>query len=101
MSASADNTLTSNDDPVAVRKRRLRYRSWKRGTKEMDLLMGSFADAYIEDMTAEELDQFEALLRESDPDLFSWYMKNSEPPADHGNPMLPRFLSFTYTPETR
>lgn len=99
--ASAKTAPLDPEHPISVRKRRLKYRSWKRGTKEMDLLMGSFADAHIDTMSEDELDQFEALLRESDPDLYSWYMKNSEPPADHANPMLPRFLAFSYQPDSR
>jgi antitoxin CptB len=92
--------LDANEERAA-RQRRLRYRSWKRGTKEMDLLMGNFADTHITTMSDAELDQFEAMLLESDPDLYSWYMGNSKPPADNLNPMIPRFLAFDYTPEER
>ena len=92
--------LDANEERAA-RQRRLRYRSWKRGTKEMDLLMGNFADSLVSTMDDEELDQFEALLLESDPDLYNWYMGKAEPPADNTNPMVARFLAFHYTPEER
>lgn len=92
--------LDANEERAA-RQRRLRYRSWKRGTKEMDLLMGNFADSLVPTMNDEELDQFEALLLESDPDLYNWYMGKAEPPADNTNPMVARFLAFHYTPEER
>ena len=64
-------------------------------------LMGNFADSLVPTMDDEELDQFEALLLESDPDLYNWYMGKAEPPADNTNPMVARFLAFHYTPEER
>jgi antitoxin CptB len=51
---------------------RLRYRSWHRGTREMDLLMGSFADANLSAFTPAQLDEYEAILQEIDPDLYNW-----------------------------
>lgn len=54
------------------RLERLRFRSWHRGTREMDLLLGSFVDAHLHVFTPEELDQYEALLLQSDPDMYSW-----------------------------
>jgi antitoxin CptB len=87
------------EDPIEIKRRQLHYRSWKRGTKEMDLLMGSFADANLSSMDTDELELFEHLLRESDPDLYNWFMGKAEPPANYENPMLQRFLSFAYKPE--
>lgn len=54
------------------RRDRLRFRSWHRGTREMDLLLGSFADAYIYAFSETEVDQYEAILEENDPDLYNW-----------------------------
>ena len=63
-------TRTSADlDP---RRRRTLYRSWHRGIREMDLIMGRFADAEIGDLSEAELDQFEALIEVPDRDLFKW-----------------------------
>lgn len=95
----AKTAITQQD--IEARRRQLRYRSWKRGTKEMDLLMGNFADAHLDSFNDEELDQFEWLLRENDPDLLNWFVGAAKPPEDYQNPMLARFLAFDYKPDAR
>ncbi len=67
------------------RLERLKFRSWHRGTREMDLLLGSFADAHLGGFASEELDQYEAILQESDPDLYNWITGAEAVPAglDH------------------
>ena len=54
------------------RRRKILFRAWHRGIREMDLLMGQFADAEIGTLTESELDDFEALIEVPDRDLFSW-----------------------------
>ena len=64
-----------------VRLKRLKIRSWRRGTKEMDLILGPFFDragATLDDGT---LDRYEALLSENDQDLYQWFSGQApEPP---------------------
>jgi antitoxin CptB len=67
-------------DGLALRRRRLLYRSWRRGMKEVDLLLGRFADAQLEAMSGDELDRFEDLLARPDPDIFGWVMGSLEVP---------------------
>lgn len=59
-------------DDHEARLRRLRMRSWRRGTREMDLILGPFADARLQEMDAATLDRLEALLEENDQDLYPW-----------------------------
>ena len=59
-------------DQYEIRRRRLLYQSKRRGSKEADMVIGQFAIEFLCDMTSEELDQFESLLQESDPDLMTW-----------------------------
>ena len=66
-----------------ARRRRLLFRAWHRGTREADLLLGRFADAHVPDFDAAELVSFEALLTESDPDIYDWVTGRQAPPADH------------------
>jgi len=54
------------------RLKRLKMRSWRRGTKEMDLILGPWADAHLAELSPERLDRFEALLAENDQDLYPW-----------------------------
>lgn len=62
------------------RLKRLRMRSWRRGTKEMDLILGPYADARLADMDPVTLDVYEALLAENDQDLIGWVLGQTTPP---------------------
>lgn len=55
-----------------MRLKRLRMRSWRRGTKEMDLILGPFADGELVALGAADLDLYDALLSENDQDLYPW-----------------------------
>lgn len=65
-------TESRNDPTPEARLKRLRMRAWRRGTKEMDLILGPFADAHLAAMTEAELDLFEAVLTENDQNLYLW-----------------------------
>lgn len=80
-----------------MRRRRLRYRAWHRGTREMDLVLGPFADAHIEAMSEEELERLEALMAEEDTDLLSWVVGQAEPPAAVDRELLERVVTFRTT----
>lgn len=67
--------------PADPRLRRLGIRAWRRGTKEMDLILGPFADARLAGMTDDALSAFEAVLDENDHDLYAWITGQAEPPA--------------------
>ena len=68
-------------DALAIRRRRLHFRSWHRGTREADLILGRFADAHLADFTAEQLDRYGALLEKSDPDIYDWLTGHVPVPA--------------------
>ena len=72
--------MTAGED-IAIRRKRLRYRAWHRGTKEMDLILGPFADANVEAYDEAALDRLESLMDEEDPPLLKWVMRQEEPPA--------------------
>jgi antitoxin CptB len=55
------------------RRRRILFRCWHRGMREVDLLLGQFADARIGDLTEDELDQLEHFMDAQDADIFSWF----------------------------
>ena len=69
------------EDPAAIRLKRLRLRAWRRGTKEMDLILGPFADARLAGLETAALDRFEALLDENDQDLYAWVTGQAAAPA--------------------
>ena len=59
-------------ETAQARLKRMRMRSWRRGTKEMDLILGPYADARLDGMAAAALDLYDALLEENDQDLYPW-----------------------------
>ena len=65
------------------RLKRLKMRAWHRGTKEMDLILGSFADQKLESLDAGDLDLLEALMEENDTDLYPWFTGLAETPPEH------------------
>ena len=75
-----------------IRIKRLRMRAWHRGIKEMDLILGGWADAHLADLDDATLDAFEAVLAEADHDLYSWVSGQAEPPTSLA-PMLSRIAS--------
>ena len=62
------------------RLKRLAMRSWRRGTKEMDLVLGRFWDAEGAALDEETLDLYEALLSENDQDLYTWVSGQADAP---------------------
>jgi antitoxin CptB len=72
-----------------TRIKRLRLRSWRRGTKEMDLILGSFADKQMHLLSDADLDAHEAIMAENDQDLYRWISGQVEMP-DEIRPALER-----------
>jgi len=85
---------TDAGEDIALRRRRLRYRAWHRGTKEMDLLLGPYADARLEAMDTAELDRFETFIDEADTDLQKWLLGQEPPPADVDHALMTDLLNF-------
>ncbi|GAB4354710.1 MAG: succinate dehydrogenase assembly factor 2 [Oricola sp.] len=84
------------DTPIDLdaRRRRARFRAWHRGMKEMDLLLGKYADAHVDTMTADDLDVFESLLEILDRDLFKWFTGEGPVPADQDTPLFRAICRF-------
>ena len=64
-----------------VRLKRAKMRAWRRGMREMDLILGGFIDKNGPALTVEQLDAFELLLAQKDQDLFDW-VSGRKPVAD-------------------
>jgi antitoxin CptB len=71
-----------------ARRRRILFRSWHRGTKEVDLLLGSFADDCLADFDGAQLDRFEALLDCDDVDLLDWITSRCAPPREYDHDVM-------------
>ena len=76
------------------RRKRLLFRCWHRGTRELDLILGRFADAEIADLGDDELGQLERLLEVPDPDFYAAVTGDRPLSAEDANPLFERIRSF-------
>lgn len=77
-----------------AQRKKLIFRSDHRGIKEMDLILGTFARDFIPTATQNEIDAYEALLNESDPDLYNWISMREEVPTDNDNIILKKLIGY-------
>ena len=73
-----------------ARRRRILFRAWRRGMREMDLVMGHFADQEIAVMSDAELDEFESLLDAPDPKVLAWLIGEAPVPRERDTPLFAR-----------
>jgi antitoxin CptB len=76
------------------RRKRLLYRCWHRGTREMDLILGRFADAQIALLDEAELTDLERVIEAPDPDLYAALTGNTEPAVEFAGVLFERIKSF-------
>ena len=84
----------SRNDHFDIRRRRLLFRCWHSGTREIDLIAGLFAEACLADIDSVQLEQFEALLDCPDPDLLDWIVNGVPPPPEHDHDLMHRLRDF-------
>ena len=79
-----------------TRLKRLRFRSWHRGTKEADMMIGGFFDAHAASWSAAQLDWFEAFLEEQDVDIMGWAIGSIPCPPQWDGPMMHAMRAIDY-----
>lgn len=87
------STVRSSEG-LDLRRRRLLFRAWHRGTREMDLIMGRFADAALADLTDVDLDQYERLMDVPEPELYAWVTDAEPVPPEHDTGLFRRLRAF-------
>ena len=85
---------TRSSKGLDPRRRKLLFRAWRRGIREMDLVLGPFADACIADFGARELDEFERLMEVPDHALYDWIVGENAAAADYDTALLQRLRAF-------
>jgi antitoxin CptB len=86
------STRSSHDlDP---RRRRVLFRAWRRGLKEMDLILGPFADARVDELGEADLARLEALMDVPDDLLYMWMSGKAEPAPEHDTELFRAILDF-------
>lgn len=88
------------------RRKRILFRCWHRGIREMDLVFGQFADAELPTLSETELDEFETIMDEEDNDLARWVLGTLPVPERFDTPLFARIVAYTpdfeqMTAETR
>src|SRR6266480_7305450 len=83
-----------SSDGLDARRRKLLFRAWHRGMREMDLIMGRFADATIEQLAADELADFELLLEVPDRELLAWITGEFDVPPNYDTALFRRLRDF-------
>ena len=78
----------------AVRLGRLRFRAWRRGFREADLILGGYADAHAASMSPAELERFECLLEQPDPDIYAWIVGPGPIPEAFDNDLMRSLRNF-------
>ena len=87
-------SLQASNLSLDAQRRRILFRSWHRGMREMDLVFGRFADAEIASLGSSELDDYERLLEAPDRDVFNWLTSEAETPSSYDTPVLRRIRAF-------
>jgi antitoxin CptB len=77
-----------------VRRRKLLFRAWRRGVREMDLIVGRFADAFIDKFDQTSLDDFERLIEVPNADLYAWVVGDADAPANYDTSVLRQLIGF-------
>ncbi len=85
---------TRSSEGLDARRRRLLFRSWHRGIREADLIMGRFADAHIATLSDAELDDYERLLDAQEHDLLAWVTRQAEAPPEQDTALFRRLRDF-------
>lgn len=85
-------------DDLETRRKRAYFLSWHRGTREMDLLIGGFAERHLAGLTAAQLERYEALLQAGDGDLRDWITGRRAPPRELDSDVLRLLCSFRIDP---
>lgn len=87
-------TPVNDNDATAIRRKRLRFRSWHRGMKEMDLILGRFADSRLAGFDDAALGAFEAILAVQDQALYDMLVRDADRPAGIDGPVMDDLIAF-------
>jgi antitoxin CptB len=86
--------LSRTSADLDSRRRRILYRCWHRGIREMDLVLGQFAEAEVGSLSEGELDEFETIMAEEDHDLHAWITGAMSVPAHMQTALFARVAAY-------
>lgn len=77
-----------------ARRRRLVFRAWHRGIREMDLVLGQYVDAHIENMDEKTLNELEDIMSYEDRDMLTWVTGEIPIPQNVDTPLFRDILNY-------
>jgi antitoxin CptB len=83
-----------SSEGLDAKRRRLLFRAWHRGIKEMDIVMGRFADAHIAIFTDDDMDALELLMTAPDQQMLAWVLGAEPAEPEFDTPMFRRLRAF-------
>ena len=86
--------MTRSSGDLDDRRKRLLFRCWHRGTREMDLILGRFAETAIASLTDDELAELERLIEVPDPDLYAALSGDIAMGSRYSGPLFDRIKAF-------
>ena len=90
-------TTADQDTALETRRRMLLFRAQRRGFKEMDLIFGAFSEVHLPQVSAAELDRFEALLDVPDWQIWDWIIGEQAVPAAFDDHVFARLRAYRET----
>ena len=78
------------------RRKKLQFRAWRRGFREIDLILGGFADRYLANLPEKGVDEFEALMNVPDPDVYDWITAGVTAPPDYETETLALIRAYQF-----
>jgi len=90
-----ESTLCASQ--LDIRRRRIAYRAWHRGIREMDLILGQYVDRHILTLEDGELDALEYIMSFEDRDLLTWFTGEIKTPDDVDIPIFKAILKHRET----
>jgi antitoxin CptB len=83
-----------SSEGLDARRRKLLFRAWRRGVREMDLIVGRFADVHIGAFDEASLDDFERLIEAPNSELYAWVVGAQSAPQAYDTPVLAALRAF-------
>jgi antitoxin CptB len=90
--------VNDNRAPIENRRKKLTFRAWHRGMKEMDIILGNYADRNLSTFDEAALDEFEALLHVPDQALYSVLVQGAPVPEEDDTELLRDIMNFAKDP---
>lgn len=90
---------TVSSEGLNPRRRKLKFRLWHRGIREMDLVLGGFADAELSRLNDSDLAEVEGWLDIPDQQMFAWVNGSETPPPEIDTKLFSKLRSFHKRPD--